>query len=67
MDEEYYQDNPDDSEDVIDMWQESCWHIVSSYFEEKGLVGQQLDSFDEFIQVRNVDHFRLACRPSRLP
>ena len=27
----------------------SC--LYSSYFEEKGLVRQQLDSFDEFIQM----------------
>eukprot|EP01105_Mastigella_eilhardi_P008945 TRINITY_DN2141_c2_g1_i2.p1 TRINITY_DN2141_c2_g1~~TRINITY_DN2141_c2_g1_i2.p1 ORF type:complete len:1262 (-),score=328.38 TRINITY_DN2141_c2_g1_i2:112-3750(-) len=26
------------------------WVVISSYFEEKGMVRQQLDSFDEFIQ-----------------
>lgn len=30
--------------------QEDTWSIISAYFEEKGLVRQQLDSFDEFIQ-----------------
>ena len=30
--------------------QEDCWTVISSYFDEKGLVRQQLDSFDEFIQ-----------------
>lgn len=30
--------------------QEDTWTVISSYFEEKGLVRQQLDSFDEFIQ-----------------
>eukprot|EP00842_Homolaphlyctis_polyrhiza_P001918 jgi/Hompol1/2727/HPOL_003044-RA len=30
--------------------QEDCWAVISSYFNEKGLVRQQLDSFDEFIQ-----------------
>jgi DNA-directed RNA polymerase II subunit RPB2 len=30
--------------------QEDCWQIISSFFEDKGLVRQQLDSFDEFIQ-----------------
>ena len=30
--------------------QEDSWAVISSYFEEKGLVRQQLDSFDEFIQ-----------------
>ena len=30
---------------------QACWIVISSYFEEKGLVRQQLDSFDEFIQM----------------
>lgn len=30
--------------------QEDAWAVISSYFEEKGLVRQQLDSFNEFIQ-----------------
>ena len=30
--------------------QEDCWTVISAYFEEKGLLRQQLDSFDEFIQ-----------------
>lgn len=30
--------------------QEDCWVVISSFFESKGLVRQQLDSFDEFIQ-----------------
>lgn len=29
----------------------ACLLISSSYFDEKGLVRQQLDSFDEFIQM----------------
>jgi len=33
------------------LWQEACWIVISSYFDEKGLVRQQLDSFDEFIQM----------------
>ena len=32
-------------------WQESCWQIINSYFDEKGLVRQQLDSFNEFITL----------------
>lgn len=32
------------------MEQEDAWAVVSAYFEQKGLVRQQLDSFDEFIQ-----------------
>ena len=34
-----------------ELWQEACWIVISSYFDEKGLVRQQLDSFDEFIQM----------------
>ena len=33
------------------LWQEACWLVISSYFDEKGLVRQQLDSFDDFIQI----------------
>ena len=29
--------------------QEDAWVIISKYFEEKGLVRQQIDSFDEFV------------------
>lgn len=34
-----------------DDWQEACWTVIDSYFDEKGLVQQQLDSFNEFIEV----------------
>jgi DNA-directed RNA polymerase II subunit RPB2 len=30
--------------------QEDCWTVISSFFQQKGLVRQQLDSFDEFVQ-----------------
>ncbi|KAL9267560.1 DNA-directed RNA polymerase II subunit RPB2-like protein [Drosera capensis] len=43
--EEQYGD--DDDEEIT---QEDAWAVISAYFEERGLVGQQLDSFDEFIQ-----------------
>jgi DNA-directed RNA polymerase II subunit RPB2 len=33
------------------LWQEACWIVINAYFDEKGLVRQQLDSFDEFIQM----------------
>ncbi|KAL8931308.1 MAG: hypothetical protein Q9211_007067, partial [Gyalolechia sp. 1 TL-2023] len=29
---------------------EDCWTVISSFFDAKGLVSQQLDSFDEFVQ-----------------
>ncbi|KAL5334855.1 beta and beta-prime subunits of DNA dependent RNA-polymerase [Aspergillus crustosus] len=41
--EEYY----DDMEEGITS--EDCWTVISSFFDTKGLVSQQLDSFDEFI------------------
>lgn len=44
-------ENEDDTEITTELWQEACWTVISSYFEEKGLVRQQLDSFDEFIQM----------------
>jgi hypothetical protein len=47
---EVYED--EEGDDITsDLWQEACWIIISSYFDEKGLVRQQLDSFDEFIQM----------------
>lgn len=44
MGEDEYED---ESEQVT---QEDCWTVISSFFEQKGLVRQQLDSFDEFVQ-----------------
>lgn len=42
-----YMDDVDEEEEIT---QEDAWAVISAYFEEKGLVRQQLDSFDEFIQ-----------------
>ena len=41
----------DDEEISSGFYQEACWEVISAYFDEKGLVRQQLDSFDEFIQM----------------
>ncbi|GMM34795.1 DNA-directed RNA polymerase II core subunit [Saccharomycopsis crataegensis] len=30
---------------------EDCWAVISSFFQEKGLVSQQIDSFDEFVNT----------------
>ncbi|XP_061184253.1 DNA-directed RNA polymerase II subunit RPB2 [Saccostrea cucullata] len=46
-----YEAEDDGDEITADLWQEACWIVISSYFDEKGLVRQQLDSFDEFIQM----------------
>lgn len=42
-----------DEEISHELWQEACWIVINAYFDEKGLVRQQLDSFDEFIQVKS--------------
>ena len=47
-----YDDNYEDEyEDEIDqgaITSEDCWAVISSFFDTKGLVSQQLDSYDEF-------------------
>lgn len=48
MEDEYEENQYNDEEEEIT--QEDAWAVISAYFEEKGLVRQQLDSFDEFIQ-----------------
>ncbi len=35
----------------MEEWQEACWTVIDAYFAEKGLVQQQLSSFNEFIEV----------------
>lgn len=50
-DDDYMQEDEENEEIPNEIWQEACWIVISSYFEEKGLVRQQLDSFDEFIQM----------------
>ena len=54
----------DDDEDELDpleedISQEDAWVVISSYFSEKGLVRQQLDSFDEV--RRGVERGNLCC------
>lgn len=40
----------EDEEAYEEITQEDCWAVISSFFDQKGLVRQQLDSFDEFVQ-----------------
>lgn len=54
-------DEENDEEISHELWQEACWIVINSYFDEKGLVRQQLDSFDEFIQVSFVSRQRASC------
>jgi DNA-directed RNA polymerase beta subunit len=46
--EEEYEYDPDVQFLDEDISQEDVWPIITSYFELKGLVRQQLDSFDSF-------------------
>eukprot|EP01117_Protostelium_nocturnum_P006789 TRINITY_DN2438_c0_g1_i4.p1 TRINITY_DN2438_c0_g1~~TRINITY_DN2438_c0_g1_i4.p1 ORF type:complete len:1174 (-),score=395.88 TRINITY_DN2438_c0_g1_i4:61-3582(-) len=43
-------DDRENDEEDREIMQEETWAVITSYFDEKGLVRQQLDSFDEFIQ-----------------
>jgi DNA-directed RNA polymerase II subunit RPB2 len=40
--------NEDDYQDD-EITQMDCWAVITAFFDEKGLVGQQRESFDEFI------------------
>ncbi|OAK97645.1 beta and beta-prime subunits of DNA dependent RNA-polymerase [Phaeosphaeriaceae sp. SRC1lsM3a] len=42
-----YDDEYEDDQDG-DITSEDCWAVISSFFDTKGLVSQQLDSYDEF-------------------
>ncbi|KAK9687792.1 DNA-dependent RNA polymerase II, partial [Basidiobolus ranarum] len=52
MDEEFFTEYGEEGEEeeLEEITQEDCWAVITSFFEDKGLVRQQLDSFDEFIQ-----------------
>lgn len=49
-DNEYDPQINEEEDDEEEIAQDDAWAVISAYFEEKGLVRQQLDSFDEFIQ-----------------
>jgi DNA-directed RNA polymerase II subunit RPB2 len=46
-----YQEDPYGYDDENQVTGEDCWTVISAFFREKGLVSQQLDSFDEFLHV----------------
>jgi DNA-directed RNA polymerase II subunit RPB2 len=47
---DHYED--EDAQEISStLWQEAYWLIADAHFDEKGLVRQQLDSFDEFIEI----------------
>ncbi len=45
-----YEEDPYAYEET-DITSEDCWTVISSFFQERGLAAQQLDSFDEFIET----------------
>ncbi|KDE07885.1 DNA-directed RNA polymerase II subunit RPB2 [Microbotryum lychnidis-dioicae p1A1 Lamole] len=44
----YYDEGYDEATDDV-ITQEDCWAVIASYFADKTLVSQQIDSFDEFV------------------
>jgi len=60
----YENEQDDDYETSEELVSEDYWHVISSYFDRKGLVSQQVDSFDEFmdstIQQSISDHGQLV-------
>lgn len=48
-DEEFEQEIFDNEED-IEINQEDAWVVINAYFQEKKLVRQQIDSFNEFVR-----------------
>lgn len=49
-------------DEELELTQEDCWTVVGAFFSEKGLVSQQLDSFDEFL-MHNVQEIVGQTRP----
>lgn len=49
--EGYFEEDTDiyGYDDSSSIQAEDCWAVISSFFQEKGLVSQQIDSFDEFV------------------
>lgn len=45
--EDYDDENVGEDQEIVE---EDTWDIVSAYFEEKGLVRQQLNSFNVFVE-----------------
>ncbi|MCJ1411529.1 DNA-dependent RNA polymerase II [Ptychographa xylographoides] len=46
-----YDDGYLDEEEDTGITAEDCWTVISAFFDTKGLVSQQLDSFDEFVST----------------
>ncbi|CAI5757533.1 unnamed protein product [Candida verbasci] len=51
MSQDHYMEDDDPYSYISNQIQpEDCWAVINSFFSEKGLVSQQLSSFDEFIE-----------------
>lgn len=48
-DDMHLQGEEDQDEDSREMTSMDAWKVIDTYFQEKGLVFQQIDSFDEFL------------------
>jgi DNA-directed RNA polymerase II subunit RPB2 len=46
----YMDGDDEDDDDAGEITQAGCWDIINSFFDENGLVQQQLSSFDEFVK-----------------
>ena len=42
----------DNNKDYILGNEENNWAIITSFFDQKGLVRQQLDSFNQFVKIK---------------
>ena len=54
----YGEDEYEDDEEEVEsggITAEDCWTVISAFFDAKGLVSQQLDSFDEFVSSTMQD------------
>ncbi|KAK7746452.1 DNA-dependent RNA polymerase II [Cytospora paraplurivora] len=64
-----YEDNEEEYEDDA-ITAEDCWTVISSFFAKKGLVSQQIDSFDEFVTTTVqtlIDEYSTVSLDQKLP
>ncbi|KUI56648.1 DNA-directed RNA polymerase II subunit RPB2 [Cytospora mali] len=64
-----YEENEEEYEDDA-ITAEDCWTVISSFFAKKGLVSQQIDSFDEFVTTTVqtlIDEYSTVSLDQKLP
>lgn len=60
-DNDPFEYNDIDPQDARDFEEEDSWTVIAAHFHERGLVGQQLDSFDNFMtSTMQVSHYFLC-------